>query len=252
MPMIRFKEYICPKTCKEAYELVQKKSNIAVGGMLWVKMKKKNYNAVVDLKDLKLDYIREEKDCFKIGAMTTLRGLEKSPELKKEYGDCFKEALGKIVGVQFRNSATLGGSIYGRFGFSDVYTLFLAMGAKINLYSGGVVSLSEFSAYPRDYRDILTEVILPKNIEKTAYMSLRNSATDFPVIACCICKRRGGVFAAVGARPYLAEVIKVEDDMEEKIESLKYGSNIRAGAEYRKTIAKTLVKRCLNKAEEEI
>ena len=33
-----------------------------------------------------------------------------------------REAVRHIVGVQFRNCATVGGSIYGRFGFSDVLT----------------------------------------------------------------------------------------------------------------------------------
>ena len=41
--------------------------------------------------------------------------------------DCFKESLCHIVGVQFRNCATVGGSIYGRYGFSDVLTMFLGM-----------------------------------------------------------------------------------------------------------------------------
>ncbi len=249
--MIKFKEYVCPKTVEEAYELTQKKSNIAIGGMLWIKMKNKSYNTAVDLSGLALDYIKEEKDCFRIGAMTTLRDIEKSYALMQEYGECFKDALENIVGVQFRNSATIGGSIYGRFGFSDVYTLLLAMDAKIILHKGGEKTLSEFKELPRNYRDILTEVIIPKNIEKTVYMSQRNSATDFPVVACCVSKRNGGVYASVGARPYLAECFKLADDYESGIENLKFGSNIRAGAEYRKRVAATLIKRCLNKMEEE-
>ena len=38
-----------------------------------------------------------------------------------------REAVRHIVGVQFRNCATVGGSVYGRFGFSDVLTLLLAL-----------------------------------------------------------------------------------------------------------------------------
>lgn len=55
-----------------------------------------------------------------------------------------KESLRHIVGVQFRNLATVGGSLWGRFGFSDVLTLLLALDAQVELpprrtdVSGGV------------------------------------------------------------------------------------------------------------------
>lgn len=42
-------------------------------------------------------------------------------------GGAVRESLRHIVGVQFRNLATVGGSIFGRFGFSDVLTMFLAL-----------------------------------------------------------------------------------------------------------------------------
>ena len=48
--------------------------------------------------------------------------------------DAVKNAVKDIVGVQFRNMATIGGSIWGRFGFSDVLTVFLAMDSYVELY----------------------------------------------------------------------------------------------------------------------
>ena len=47
------------------------------------------------------------------------------------------ESVRHIVGVQFRNLATVGGSVFGRFGFSDVLTLLLALEARVVLYRGG-------------------------------------------------------------------------------------------------------------------
>ena len=49
-----------------------------------------------------------------------------------------------IVGVQFRNVATVGGSLWGRYGFSDVMTIFRAMGAKVQLHHAGILDLDEF------------------------------------------------------------------------------------------------------------
>ena len=91
------------------------------------------------------------------------------------------ESVRHIVGVQFRNVATVGGSIWGRFGFSDVMTIFRALGAKVQLHKAGIMDLDEFAALPRTTRDVLVSVIVPKNAKGVVYLSQRNQSTDFPV-----------------------------------------------------------------------
>ena len=59
--------------------------------------------------------------------MVTLRDLELDPGLNSYTDGAARESVRHIVGVQFRNLATVGGSIYGRYGFSDVLTMFLTM-----------------------------------------------------------------------------------------------------------------------------
>lgn len=49
--------------------------------------------------------------------MTTLRDLELHPGLEAYTGGAMKESLRHIVGVQFRNLATVGGSFSGALGF---------------------------------------------------------------------------------------------------------------------------------------
>mgnify|MGYP000656442168 CR=1 FL=1 len=87
-----------------------------------------------------------------------------------------------------RNCATVGGSIFARFGFSDILTCFLALDTYVELYHEGTIPLSEFAARPvrRDQKDILVRIIIKKDGRKAAYTSQRNSRTDFPVIACCV------------------------------------------------------------------
>ena len=58
-----------------------------------------------------------------------------------------------------RNCATVGGSIFGRFGFSDVLTCFLALDTEVELYPSGRISLSEFVCQPKN-KDILTHIII--------------------------------------------------------------------------------------------
>ena len=65
------------------------------------------------------------------------------------------------MGVQFRNMATVGGSVWGRFGFSDVLTLLLALDTEVELYQGGLVPLEEFASRKPD-NDILVRVHIRK------------------------------------------------------------------------------------------
>ena len=80
--------------------------------------------------------------------------------------------------MQFRNVATVGGSIWGRFGFSDVMTIFRALGAKVQLHKAGIMDLDEFAALPRTTRDVLVSVIVPF-LFATAHVSTGKSVDWF-------------------------------------------------------------------------
>ena len=159
--MLNIREYVKVQSLEEAYELNQKRTNKVIGGMLWMKMGSRNIQKAIDLSGLGLDKIEETEEEFRIGCMTTLRDLELHPGLEAYTGGAMKESLRHIVGVQFRNLATVGGSIFGRFGFSDVLTLFLGLDTDVELYKGGIVPLSEFAWSKRD-NDILVGLIVKK------------------------------------------------------------------------------------------
>ena len=85
---------------------------------------------------------------------------------------------------------------------------------------------------------------------KAVYLSQRNNATDFPVLTSALCERDGEIICAVGARPAQAVCLKgLPDDPEEAAEvavsELHFGSNLRAGAEYRSRICRVLVRRSM-------
>lgn len=183
--MLTIKEYIKAESLEQAYELNQKKSNRILGGMMWMRLGKGNVNTAIDISGLGLDQIEETKEEFSIGAMVTLRQLENHSGLEAYTQGAVRESVCHIVGVQFRNLATVGGSIYGRFGFSDVLTAFLAMDTYVELYKGGRMSLAEFSGKKPD-RDILVKIIVKKTPLHMAYLSQRNTKTDFPVLTCAV------------------------------------------------------------------
>lgn len=259
--MLRIQHYVRPQTTAEAYELCQKKNHVILGGMLWLKMQNRLIHTAIDLQDLGLDQIEEEADQYRIGAMTSLRAMECHDGIQALTQGAMRECLHSIVGVQFRNMATIGGSIYGRFGFSDILTLCLAMDARVELYGAGVLSLSNFLKVPGRTRDLLLYILLPKQPRNTVYMSQRNISTDFPVLTCAVSRCDGKVQCAIGARPCPAVLIEdteniFADEITEQNAELfasfvanrvAFGSNGRAGAEYRRKICQTLVRRSVMK-----
>lgn len=251
MTLLTIKDYVKVNSLEEAYALNQKKSAKVLGGTLWLKMGDRNLQTAIDLSKLGLDKIEETESEFKIGAMVTLRQIEKHEGLNNYTDGAVRECVRHIVGTQFRNCATVGGSIFGRFGFSDVLTCFLSMDAYVELYPTGLVSLEEFakSAYGNE---ILVSVIVKKKPMKIAYETLRNEATDFPVLAVAVSKWDEKYHVSVGARPARA-VLVAEDTLEDyKAVAAKftYGSNLRGSAEYRQYLAGVLVKRLHQRLEE--
>ncbi len=262
--MLKITNYVRAQSLEEAYNLCQKRNNVILGGMLWLKMQNRSVNTAIDLCDLGLDTIEEREDCFAIGAMASLRALEVHPGIAALTQGAMAEALKHIVGVQFRNVATLGGSLYGRFGFSDVLTIFQVLDAKVELYHHGVLNIAEFAELPRGTRDVLVRVYIPKGQRNTAYLSQRNTATDFPTLACALSEKDGTYTCAIGARPGKAVVFTDETGIlqkgitEESAEAFgKYiadicelEGNLRGSAAYRKRICAVLVRRCLMQLKE--
>ena len=256
--MIKIKEYVMAESLEQAYELNQKKRNCIIGGMLWLKMGNRMVPTAIDLSNLGLNIIEENEEEFSIGCMATLRQLEQHEGLNSYTKGAVSESVRSIVGVQFRNLATVGGSIFGRFGFSDVLTCFLALDTWVELYKGGCIPLTEFAKQKPD-RDILVRLIVKKHGDKSVYLSHRNSKTDFPVLTCGISLRDGQIYTAVGARPSRAVCLCVsEADWKEKgsealakelAAQFPTAGNMRAGKEFRSHLAEVLIRRGLEQIE---
>ena len=246
--MITIQNYVRAQTLEEAWQLNQNKRNRILGGMLWLRLGKGSVNTAIDLCDLGLNTIEETEEQFSIGAMATLRDLQMHDGLNAYSGNAVANAVKDIVGVQFRNMATVGGSIWGRFGFSDVLTVFLAMDSYVELYKGGIIPLEQFSKMKKD-NDILVRLIVKKTLCKVVYTSMRIQRTDFPVIACAVARMNGEYRASIGARPARAILIRTRkaDGFPVFVaENAPTEGNIRGSAAYRTHLIKVLVARSMN------
>ena len=245
--MITIQKYVRAQSLEEAWQLNQNKRNRILGGMLWMRLGKGSVNTAIDLCDLGLDKIEETGEAFSIGAMATLRDIELHEGLNTYCGGAVADAVKDIVGVQFRNMATVGGSIWGRFGFSDVLTVFLALDSYVELYKGGIIPLEQFAKMKKD-NDILVRLIVKKTPCKVVYTSMRNQRTDFPVIACAVAQMNGAYRASVGARP--ARAILIQNEKAEGFaafvaEIAPTEGNIRGSAAYRTHLIRVLVERSM-------
>lgn len=258
--MITINNYVKAESLEQAYELNQKRANRVLGGMMWMRLSKGRVQTAIDLSGLGLDTIEENEEEFSIGCMCTLRSLELHEGLNTYFQNALKESVRHIVGVQFRNGATVGGSVFGRFGFSDVLTLFLALDSYVELYKGGIVPMREFVNMERD-NDILVRVIVKKDNRRVCYLTERATATDFPIAACAVSYVNGEWNVSVGARPMKAELVtekaelRCAEDAEafakKMADAFTYGTNMRGSKEYRKHLAEVLIKRAVNSLMEE-
>lgn len=256
--MATFDKLIRASSLEEVYELNQHRTNVIIGGFMWLRQSNRHFQTAIDLSGLDLNEIEETSEAFRIGCMCTLRELECHAGLNREFPGGLQKALSHIVGVQFRNGATVGGSIYGRFGFSDVLTCLLSLDAEVELYKGGLMPLRKFVEAKAD-RDILTSIRIKKNHCRLVYHAHRLSKTDFPVIAVGVSRNENNCLVAVGARPEKAGLLEKHDFFSDRLSEeeiaafgkwaaarFAYGGNIRGSADYREQLAAVYIKRAVS------
>ncbi|BEP28685.1 FAD binding domain-containing protein [Helicovermis profundi] len=266
--MITIKDYKKPKSIDEAYELlINNKKSVLIGGGAFLKLGSKSIRLAIDLSDSGLQFVNEYEDRIEIGAMTVFHELETNEILKNYCNGILGKTVSDIVGIQMRNSVTVGATVYSRYGFSDLLTTLLALGADVKLYKEGVVPLNKFLLSGTKNIDILESIILKKIEKKVSFKSIRKTKSDYAILNLAISvnnsKKNLGKKSfkvAVGARPNRAiEAVKTQaylDENEFSNESLEvaseilsseleFGTNIRSSSEYRKSMSKVLFKRAL-------
>ena len=238
---------------EEAYKLVKESPrNKIVAGGLWLKKGNAEADTLIDLSNLGLDKIEDKKEYVEVGAMVTQRQFEKSvlvPEMAKE-------AVHSIMGPAFRNIATIGGSVYGKFGFSDVITGLLGYQVELVFYPEATISLLDYVKKPGFYDGILTHIRIYKENLKGFFKKVGITALDYPILNVAVTKGKE-YRVVVGSRPLVAaRCEKVETYLNEggkdfekaaeiAVEELKFGDSIATKSEYRKHLALTYVRRGL-------
>ena len=260
MIILKINNYIKVESLKEAFALLQSdKKNLIVGGGAWIKQTNKEVETMIDLEKLNLSTIVEDEKTIKIGASVTLRQIEVNETIQHHANGILVEAISKIMGLSIRNLATIGGSIMGKYSFSDILTPLIVMNVDLEFYDSGIVSLAQFmSQKPLD--DILLSIIIHKEPLKGYFYTMKKTALDFAVVNVSVTK--GEIIKiAIGARPSISILtekamayINNQSDISQEvinetariaIEETKFGTNGRASKEYRESIAEVYIRRGL-------
>lgn len=258
--MMNIEHYFYATSLNEACEcLASVKGSAVLGGCGYLRMGSKQITTAIDLSKLKLDYVNETETQIEIGAMATLRQMETSPVLKKYFNGILGRSVRDIVGIQMRNLVTVGGTVAGRYPFSDFLLALLALDTTVKFVNQNEISLKDYLE-GKSIKGILEKIIIKKENRVAFFQSVRNSQTDYAIINVAVSKKDNKFIVVVGARPQKAmRVPEAEAYLNEKgldedtavtagliaTEVLTFGDNLRGSAAYRKAVCPALIKRAL-------
>lgn len=256
--------YERPKSVDNVLELMEQGGTI-IGGGTWLKILPKKVSIAIDISRLKLEFILSKDDGIEIGAMTTLQSLIGDESIKGLGAGIISQASRQIMGVQFRNIATVGGTVIGRYGFSDLLTPLLALNTKLYFVNNGEVSLEDYLTGKKIKNDLLTSIVVENHPSCIgAFQTLKKTSNDFAILNVAVTKNdlaSDKYRIAVGARPSVAKLAKkamarlngatIDDETDKyklakevgklAAEELSFGTNVRGSKEYRAIVCENIV-----------
>ncbi|MFA7032550.1 MAG: FAD binding domain-containing protein [Bacilli bacterium] len=254
---MRAKNFYRALSLDDAYQkLLENPKNSIIAGGLWIKKMGQSYETLIDISQLKLDQINEDNDFIYIGSMVTLRDFETSPIVNNFCDGIPAFGIREVMGVNFRNIATIGGSIFGRYPFSDVISALLPFDVTLSFYPEQSMSLEEYLHYKGKIQGILVAIKIKKEKAKGFYKKVKTTALDFPLINIAVCKRNDKYYISVGSRPMVAALaykameeadagLDFKQVAKTAVEEYAFADSFSISKNYRKEIAEVYIRRGL-------
>jgi aerobic carbon-monoxide dehydrogenase medium subunit len=263
-------EFHAPSTVSEAVELLAANADdgkALAGGMSLVPAMNLGIarpTAVVSLNRVaELDYVRDEGDVLRIGAMTRHAHVAGDPSIAETF-PLLERAASVIGDVQVRNRGTIGGSLAHADPAADYLPVMLALGATFRLASRSgdrTVAARDFfrgvMATALAPGELLVEITLPRLAPGTgtSYLRLARLEGSFPLANAAAVVDGGPAVVAVGgttAAPFVLELEDPEalDAVEEAARESASGAfpDLAATAEYRRAMAGVYARRAVESA----
>jgi carbon-monoxide dehydrogenase medium subunit len=285
MRLPRF-EYLSPNTVQEACSLLAQhgdKAKLVAGGtdvLNQMKQRVLTPEYVIGIRAITdLDYIKEDSDGIKIGALTTLATLLKS-SLIQEKLPCLAEVPTKMATVQVRNMGTMVGNLCNAAPSADAAPILICLGAQAKITGPDgdrVVALEDFFTGPGQTvlgaGEILTEIQVPNQPANTggSYFKMSRVSVDLALVGVGVvltmdgdtCKDIKIALGAVAPTPIRAKKAeesikgkKIDESLIEEAGKIASGEatpidDVRASAFYRTEILNVYTKRAIRQALEQ-
>src|SRR5262245_8888088 len=247
-------ELLQPGTLKEALALLGAQDARPLSGgtalMLMMKAGVLRPGRLVSLRKLGLDKIEANGE-LRIGAMTTLRALERS-EIARRRWPVIGRTLRTLSNVRVRNVATVGGALAHADPHMDLPPLLCALGARVTIAGpGGERSIPVEELYAGYLEttlkpgELITRVDVPAlGKRRAAYLKCTTrSADDWPAVGVAVVlgdENRIFVSAATDRPTRLAD--------EKAVEALKIDGDLHGSATYKKQLLRVYLKRAIGEA----
>jgi len=262
----------------EAIALLDTENARALSGgtalMLMMKAGVLRPSRLVSLRKLKLDEIRADGE-LRIGAMTSLRALERSGEVKAGW-PAITRTLRTLSNVRVRNVATVGGALAHADPHMDLPPLFTALGARVIIAGpAGERSVPVEALYAGYLENTLTRnelithvTIPPMGKRRAAYLKCTTrSADDWPAVGIAVLIDGGDVRIVLGAatdrptRLVAAEKLlrgkpddprALKEAADAAAEEAKIEGDLHGSAAYKKQLVRVYLQRTLHEARRPI
>ncbi len=193
----KLKTYYRPSTLTEYQALLDKgleRCRFIAGGTS-LAFHQPDADCLIDLTGLSFHGCHCESDHWlKIGALTTIRELEKSPLISRYAGGVLIQACRNLASTPLRNLITVGGNILGGFVWSDLPVALLATDAELEIFDGGFhrKPLSPDGKYLASRiiqtHEMVSNVYLPPELIPThgAYVKFTRTNFDFSIVSVAV------------------------------------------------------------------
>lgn len=277
--MLKIEAYFSPTSVEEAVALLAEEGRTVIAGGTDLLVNPRymvGVREVVDIRQLRLNYIREENGWLCIGAATTMRSVARHPVIQALADGILARSAAVCGSPNIRNMATLAGNVAAALPSADTPPSLIALDAQAVLQGvqgTRIVPLDGFFTGPAKSargREFIREVRIPLHrdemrggfykIGRTAEdISLVNAAASLRVQAGVIMEARLvlGAVAPVPLRVARAEqALRGQAPTEETFqriaemarEEVRPISDQRASADYRRRVSGVAALRALRQA----
>ena len=277
-------EYLAPKSIDEVSSLLRQykgEARILAGGTIVLHRMKERIGVrpyVIGLQAVSgLDAVSyDNKAGLKIGAMVRLQAIADSADVKKGW-PLISFVCAQLGTPQIRNMGTIGGNIACRFTTAETLPALIVLGADVKMLNAAGEKIASVEGLYKEMKegDFVTEVAIPA-LDPSAKMGYKKYAVrerfDYATVAAAVvmtidgktCKDikigLGGTTLQTMRAKAAEECMKGRTITEELIEkavaiagdSGTVGSDLMFSADYKKKVLKTMVKRAIKEAAQEV